>query len=88
MGLLKIPLHNICIKTDIVTDSVRVGVYDQLPVRGVSMILGNDLVGGKVMPLCEISQTPEVKYGPAEQQLAIVFPACVVTRAQSRKIRD
>lgn len=28
---------------------VRVGVCAQLPVEGVSMILGNDLAGGKVL---------------------------------------
>lgn len=57
MGLLKIPLHSICIQTDIVTGSVRVDVCDQLTIRGVSMILWNDLAGGKVRPLCEVSQT-------------------------------
>lgn len=42
------------------------GICDQLPVQGVSMILGNDLAGGKVMPLCEVHQTPEVKYDPVD----------------------
>lgn len=86
MGLLKTPLHNNCLQTDLVTCSVRVGVCEQLPVRGVSMILGNDLAGGKVTPLCEVSQIPELTDGPAE--LAKVFPECAITRAQSRKCKD
>lgn len=80
MGLIKIPLHTICLKTELMTWSVRVGVCDQLYVQGVSMILGNYLVGGKVTPLCEISQNPDVTYGPVDQQLAEVFPACVVRK--------
>lgn len=87
MGLLKIPLHNICLNTDTVSGNVQVSVCAQRPIK-VSMILGNDLAGGKVSPLCEISQVPAVKYSHAEQQFAAVFPACAVTRAQSKKFED
>lgn len=43
MGLVKMPLHKICVNTNLVSGGVRVGVCEQLPIPGVSMILGNDL---------------------------------------------
>lgn len=69
-------------ETNIVSGVVRVAVCEQLLIPGVFMVLGNDLAGGKVSLWCEVSQTPEIKYGSADQQLAKVFPPCAVTHSQ------
>lgn len=47
MGLFNLPLHHALLQIALVSGLVRVGVCDWLPVRGVEMILGNDLAGGK-----------------------------------------
>ena len=45
---IKVPLHEVELQSDIVTGLVRVGVRPSLPVEGISLILGNDLAGGRV----------------------------------------
>ncbi|KAK0156645.1 hypothetical protein N1851_000121 [Merluccius polli] len=70
---------------------VQVAVRDQLPVAGVDLILGNDLAGNKVFP-----SAPEVTENPTADSCVTstapdaqsVFPACVVTRAQARKLGE
>lgn len=86
MEIINVPLHRVHIESELVTGFVRVGVRHSLPVKGVTFILGNDLAGGKVMPLLEVLDKPDVF---CEDDLSKtypdVFPACVLTRAQSRK---
>ena len=56
MDIISVPLHRIHLKSDLISGTVIVGVRPELPVKGVSMLLGNDLVVGKVPPqptLCE-----------------------------------
>ena len=48
MDVLRVPLHQIHLQSDLISDLVVVGVRPSLPVKGVSLILGNVLVGGKV----------------------------------------
>ena len=53
MDFISVPLHHvhrINLKTDLISGTVLVGVKPELPVKGVSMLLGNDLAGGKVLP--------------------------------------
>ncbi len=53
---------------------------------GVSLILGNDLAGGKVFPSPVVVDMPDLS--PDSDIAACfpsVFPACAVTRAQTRK---
>ena len=49
LGHLSVPLHGIHLECDLVTGPVIVGVRPSLPVQGVSLILGNDLAGKRVM---------------------------------------
>uniref|UniRef100_A0A8C1TD20 Gypsy retrotransposon integrase-like protein 1 n=1 Tax=Cyprinus carpio TaxID=7962 RepID=A0A8C1TD20_CYPCA len=90
MGVVKVPLHRVYMKSALVTGYVKVGVRPSLPVKGVTFILGNDLAGGKVMPMLEVTDMP--KMGLASDELSRVYPdvfsACVVTRAQSREMVD
>lgn len=46
MQCINVPLHNVYLKSDLVTGTVKLGVRSQLPVEGVGVILGNDLAGG------------------------------------------
>lgn len=47
LGILCVPLHRIHLKSELVSGVVVVGVHPTLPIPGVSLILGNDLVWGE-----------------------------------------
>ena len=47
LGILHVPLRRIHLKSDL---AVVVGIHPTLPILGVSLILGNDLAGEKVVP--------------------------------------
>lgn len=50
MGLqtLFVPVHKLFLSCDLIQGAVEVGVRPELPVEGVDIILGNDLVGARV----------------------------------------
>ena len=48
-GCVHVPLHKANLVSDLVTGSVVVGTRPTLPIKGVSLLLGNDLAGGKVV---------------------------------------
>ena len=85
MGCVPVPLHEVRLASDLVSGSFRVGVQAQLPVPGVSMILGNDIAGGKVHPVLEVLDTPDAC---VSEEMLEVFPVCAVTRAQARRGGD
>ena len=58
MDIISVPLHRINLKSDLITGTVIVGVRPELPVKGVSMLLGNDLAGGKVLPQPIVTRDP------------------------------
>lgn len=90
MGVVKVPLHRVYLECALVTGYVKVGVRPSLPVSGITFILGNDLAGGKVMPMLEVTDTPKMSLVSDELSRVYpdMFPACVFTRAQSRKVVD
>lgn len=90
LSCIKVPLHTVFLKSDLVTGQAQIGVRSELPVEGVSIILGNDLAGGKVFPCPIVLDKPEVTVQPdvVAAHFPAVFPACAVTRAQSRKLDD
>ncbi len=57
---------------------------------GVKFILGNDVAGGKVIPFLEVCDNPIYYHQLDEmsERFPEVFPVCVVTRAQARKLVD
>ncbi|XP_028855030.1 uncharacterized protein LOC114801180 [Denticeps clupeoides] len=59
--------------------SCKVAVRPELPMQGIDFILGNDLAGGKVLPL------PEVIDNPAVPPSSVVPGYESVTRAQTRR---
>ena len=86
MGFVSVPLHMVHIQSDLVSGWFKVAVRPALPVPGVVFIMGNDVAGGKVRPVLEVLCQPENSTTPEMSQSApSVFPACVLTRAQTRK---
>ena len=49
MGVLQVPHHEVNIKSSLINGNIVIGMRPSLPVEGISLILGNDLAGEKVM---------------------------------------
>ncbi|VDI75278.1 Hypothetical predicted protein [Mytilus galloprovincialis] len=49
LGCIDVPLHRIYLSSDLITGPVIVGVRPNLPVEGVTLLLGNDLARNKVV---------------------------------------
>ncbi len=89
LGIVRVPLHTIYLRSNIVTGVVKVAVHSQLPVKRISLILGNDLAGSKVNSLPEVTDVPCASEDDVlVQEFPNVFQSCVVTRAQARKFED
>ncbi|XP_036003896.1 uncharacterized protein LOC118566311 [Fundulus heteroclitus] len=85
MNVVSTPLHNIHISSPFVSGFFRVAVLPVLPIRGIDLILGNDLAGGKVLPVPEVLDTPDTSSESEHPMAPDIFPACVLTRAQTKK---
>ena len=83
---INVPLHNVNLKSDIVSGPVTVGIRPSFPVKGISMLLGNDLAGTKVVPDPIVSKQPCLIEEVEEDSK--IYPACAVTRAMSKKLLD
>ena len=90
LGIVSVPLHSIHFESELVTGDVIVGLLPTLPMAGVSLILGNNLAGEKVMPeLLVFSDPIIVKEADNDGETnANVFPSCAVTRAIARELKD
>ena len=84
MCTVSVPLHWVYLSSGLVSGRFRVGVVPKMPVKGVALLLGNDLAGGRVVPVMEVLDNPDPTYSDPNVNLP-VFPACAVTRAQARK---
>ena len=49
LGFISVPLYKFFLKSDLISGYVTVGIRPDLPVKGVSLLLGNDLAGDKVI---------------------------------------
>ena len=82
-----VPLHNMNLKSGLVSGEVQIGIIGSLPFDGIHLILGNDLAGSKVNvdPILSdkpiLSQSPD----PIEDVFPNLYPSCAVTRAMSKK---
>ena len=75
----RIPLKLISLHSELASGQFWVGIVDHIPIPGVSMLLGNDVAGNKVVP------TPIMTNAPIrvdEEEQSDLFPQCAVTRAQ------
>ena len=92
MGIMKVPLHRVRLKSDLVCGDVVVGVRSSFPIPSVNFILGNDIGGWKVWSggeeLPEVIAAPPAPVGMDDraQRFPDVFPASAVTRAQRKKL--
>ena len=84
LGFIKVPLHVVELKSDFVCGSVTVGVRPTLPIEGVSLLLGNDLAGDKVIVNPIVSDKLCFEDDCDEHGNADIFPACAVTRAMEK----
>ncbi len=58
LTVIKAPLHQVFLRSGIISGNVKLALRAQLPVKDVSLILGNDLAGDKVFCLPEVTETP------------------------------
>ena len=49
MNDIGVPLHTVSVESALVSGKVAVGVCPEIPLKGVSFLMGNDLAGGKVL---------------------------------------
>ena len=66
---------NVTVSCPIITTTAPVAVMEELPMKGVDFLLGNDLAGGRVW-----GQPPADDLGPAREEVEAV-PVAVVTRS-------
>ncbi|XP_076037780.1 uncharacterized protein LOC143023152 [Oratosquilla oratoria] len=60
-GGSRIPICQVYLRSDIRTGYAQVGVVDKLPVEGVSLLIGNDLAGGTMLPNVIVSSCPSAE---------------------------
>ena len=86
-GFVSVPLHNVCLSSDLVSGPVAVGIRPSLPFKGVHLLLGNDLAGDKVVVNPLVTDTPcmDQTPDPIEQEIPDLYPSCAVTRAMAKK---
>ena len=86
LGSIEVPLHQVGLKSDLISGLVVVGVRPTLPLDGISLLLGNDLAGGKVIPDPIVTHEPQSSVD-LEEDLEL-YPACAVTRSMSSRISE
>ena len=87
MGILEVPLHEVNIKSSLINGNIVIGMRLSLPVEGISLILGNDLAGEKVMVDPRVVEKPrdDEKTERLAEKFPGIFPASVVTRSMKAK---
>ena len=87
MGILEVPLHEVNIKSSLINGNIVIGMRPSLPVEGISLILGNDLAGERVMVDPRVVEKPrdDEKTERLAEKFPGIFPASVVTRSMKAK---
>ena len=87
MGILEVPLHEVNIKSSLINGNIVIGMRPSLPVEGISLILGNDLAGERVMVDPRVVEKPRdnEKTDRLAEKFPGIFPASVVTRSMKAK---
>ena len=87
MGILEVSLHEVNIKSSLINGNIVIGMRPYLPVEGISLILGNDLAGEKVMVDPRVVKKPrgDEKTERLAEKYPGIFPASVVTRSIKAK---
>ena len=87
MGVLEVPLHEVYIKSSLINGNIVIGMRPSLPVEGISLILGNDLAGERVMVDPRVVEKPrdDERTEKLAEKFPGIFPASVVTRSMKAK---
>ena len=87
MGVLEVPLHEVNIKSSLINGNIVIGIRPSLPVEGISLILGNDLAGERVMVDPRVVEKPrdDEETERLAEKFPGIFPASVVTRSMKAK---
>ncbi|XP_069975925.1 uncharacterized protein [Penaeus vannamei] len=87
IGSKSIPICKVYLKSDLITSYVRLGVVDNIPSDGISLLMGNDLVGEKVWPCPVVSPCPteENTTVDLEREYPDLSPACAAICSASRR---
>ena len=87
MGVLEVPLHEVNIKSSLINGNIVIGMRPSLPVEGISLILGNDLAGEKVMVDPRVVEKPrdDEETERLAEKFPGIFPASVVTHSMKAK---
>ena len=87
MRILEVPPHEVNIKSSLINGNIVIGVRPSLPVEGISLILGNDLAGERVMVDPRVVEKPrdDEKTERLAEKFPGIFPASVVTRSIKAK---
>ena len=87
MSVLEVPLHEVNIKCILINGNILIGMRLSLPAEQISLILGNDLAGEKVMVDPRVVEKPrdDEKTEKLEEKFPGIFPASVVTRSMKVK---
>lgn len=67
-GCMNVPLHSIWLTSEQVSGPVKIGVCSELPVEGISVILGNNLADSKVFSSPTMLGNSDL-YAPAAYQV-------------------
>uniref|UniRef100_A0A1A8GVS8 Gypsy retrotransposon integrase-like protein 1 n=2 Tax=Nothobranchius korthausae TaxID=1143690 RepID=A0A1A8GVS8_9TELE len=81
------PLHRVWLKCDLVQGVFDLAVCPTLPVTGVTLLLGNDVAGGAVVPPFQVRESP-FEVASEVGEISDYYPACVVTRSQRKLAED
>ncbi|PIK61891.1 hypothetical protein BSL78_01222 [Apostichopus japonicus] len=82
---ISVPSHRVNLECGLVSGQVLVGVMSELPIKGVSMMLGNDPAGDKVLPNPIVTNTP-FNVGSHEEDK--IFPACVMSKKAVSEVEE
>ncbi|KAI2643088.1 Retrovirus-related Pol polyprotein from transposon 17.6 [Labeo rohita] len=91
LEIFSAPLHKIQLESDLVNGEVEIALRPSLPVKGVDLILGNNLAGNRVWravtsPIVKETPTLSADSDMSARDFPDVFVSCAVTRAMSAKI--
>ena len=80
-GCVNVLLHKVNLVSDLVTGSVVVGTRPTFPIKWVSLLLGNDMAGEKVIvdPKLISKLITLVSTEKIEEVISGIFPSCAVT---------
>ena len=78
MGVLEVPLLEVNIKSSL-NGNIVIGMRPSLPLEGISLILGNDLAGERLMVDPRVVQKPrdDEKTERLAEKFPSIFPSCL-----------